>query len=175
MANLKFSENGVPMGRNKKATTNGNSQWSTAEDNYLQMAAEQNIPAGIVAAKLGRSNASIYTRKWQLGIKNNTSVPRVKTSKKQATKLETPAPKGVQLFTLESGVPVPGRGRHSNDEARTQLRGIFNKMSTGQSFVVPKNVVHVATHLVKKEFGAFKIRTSATSADKKFFRIFRVA
>jgi len=83
-------------------------------------------------------------------------------------------PQGIQLFKIETGVPLPARNGR-NEQARSQVRNIFNQIQIGQSFVVPKNMVHVAQYIVNKEFQSYKIRTSATSADKKFFRIYRVA
>ena len=180
MANLTFSKNGIPMGRGKSSADNKHARWSTAEDNYIKMAVETGVPASTVASKLGRSIASIQNRKWSLGIEERfANSPRGSSKAAVAKPAKAAVAKstntGVQLFTLESGIPIPTKGQKANEEARTQLRGLFNKMSTGQSFVVPKNIVHVAAHLVKKEFGAFKIRTSATTPEKKFFRIFRVA
>jgi hypothetical protein len=180
MANLTFSNKGIPMGRNKSVSVNSNAQWSEAEDNYLRMTAEQNMPAGMVAAKLGRTNASVYTRKWQLGIKNNHAVPRVKapkTAKIVKTKMtqEVKAPKGIQLFQLESGIPIPSRGSRGNEQVKMQIRSTFNRMEVGNSFVINKEVLNSAVYIAKNEYGAYRIKTSATSPDKKFFRIFRVA
>ncbi len=178
MANLTFSKKGVPMGRNKSTAENTSSRWTPEEDNYLRLAAEQNVSSRTVAAKLGRSYASVYTRKWQLDIKNNKSVPRKgakRTSVKSPIATTTYAtPKGIELFKIETGVPLPARNGR-NEEARNQMREIFNQIKVGQSFVVPKNMVYVAQYIVNKEFQAYKLRTSATSADKKFFRIYRVA
>jgi hypothetical protein len=77
-------------------------------------------------------------------------------------------------MVLETGVPLPSRGNR-NEEARSQMRSLFNQMKVGQSFVVPRKLVHVGVYLINKEFDGYKIKTSATSTDKKFFRIFRVA
>jgi hypothetical protein len=74
---------------------------------------------------------------------------------------------------LESGIPLPTKNSR-NEEARNKMRSLFNQMRQGQSFVVPKNLLHVAAHLAKKEFGSYKTRSSATAPDKKFYRIFRV-
>jgi len=59
MANLTFSKNGVPMGRNKSTAENNSSRWTAQEDNYLKMALEEGLPSVEVAAKLGRSIASL--------------------------------------------------------------------------------------------------------------------
>jgi hypothetical protein len=55
------------------------------------------------------------------------------------------------------------------------MRALFSQMEVGQSFVVPQKMTHVAKYITDKEFPAFKIKTSATSQDKKFHRIYRVA
>jgi hypothetical protein len=182
MANLTFSKKGIPMGRNKSSNENNHSQWSQEEDNYIRMAAEENISVKSVAAKLGRTPASVYTRRWQLDIRNNKLVPRkkahayvAKKSTRQPKATNTyQAPQGIELFKLESGIPVPTKGGR-NTEAREQLRNVLSRMQVGQSFVVPKNLVYVATYLANKEFMAYKLKTSATSADKRFYRIFRIA
>lgn len=178
--NLTFSKNGVPMGRNKSTAENNSSRWTAQEDNYLRMALAESLPSVEVAAKLGRSIASVATRKWTLKLegrfgnspkgstRNFKSNPRTK-----ANQTATP-PQGIQLFKIETGVPLPARNGR-NEEARNQVRNIFKQIQVGQSFVVPRNMVHVAQYIVNKEFQAYKIRTSATSADKKFFRIYRVA
>ena len=179
MANVTFSKKGVPMGRNKSQADNKNSQWSAAEDNYLRMAVEKGICAGTVASKLGRTEHSVKNRKWMLGIEGRFPSSKGKGIKAPAS---TPqqvttekAPKGLQLFQMESNVPLPSGGRSANEEARNRMRALFSQMEVGQSFVVPQKMTHVAKYITDKEFPAFKIKTSATSADKKFHRIFRVA
>ena len=180
--NLTFSKNGVPMGRNKSTAENNSSRWTAQEDNYLKMALAESLPSVEVAAKLGRSIASVATRKWTLKLEgrfgnspkgstgNFKSTARTRT---KANQTATP-PQGIQLFKIETGVPLPARNGR-NEQARSQVRNIFNQIQIGQSFVVPNNMVHVAQYIVNKEFQSYKIRTSATSADKKFFRIYRVA
>ena len=181
MANSKltFSNKGIPMGRNKSQSVNASSQWSEAEDNYLRMTAEQNMPAPMVAAKLGRTPASVYTRKWNLGIKNNHAVPRIKApkvvSKPQIVKIKNNTGSGMNLFALETGVPIPQRGYRGNEEVRMKIISTFERMNIGQSFVIEKNMLNPTVHLAKTQFQAYRIKTSATSAEKKFYRIFRLA
>jgi hypothetical protein len=181
MANVTFSKKGVPMGRNKSQADNKNSQWSAAEDNYLRMAVEKGICAGTVASKLGRTEHSVKNRKWILGIEGRfpsakgKGIKGIKTSTPKVSQMVTEkTPKGLQLFQMESNVPLPSRGG-ANEEVRNQMRNLFGKMEVGQSFVVPQKMVHVAKYITDKEFPAYKIKTSATSPDKKFHRIFRVA
>ena len=187
MANLTFSKNGVPMGRNKSTAENKHSAWTLDEDKYIIKSCAENVTAPEMAAKLGRTAMSIYARKSYLGIKNDKSVPRKKRTKTQvkakSSKRGRPrknvaeaiytAPAGLQLFKLESGIPMPTRGER-NPEQTAQLRSILQRMEIGNSFVVPKNVVYKATYLANKEFGSYKLRSSATSTDRKWYRIFRV-
>ena len=180
MANLTFSNKGVPMGRNKSVAVNANSHWSAEEDNFLRMAAAQNMTTTLVASKLGRTPASVYTRKWQLDIQNDKTMPRIKSPKTaKPVKAKTPqavkAPKGVQLFQLESGIPIPSRGSRGNEQVKMQIRNTFNRMEIGNSFVINKEALNSTVYIAKNEFGAYRIKTSATSPEKKFFRIFRVA
>jgi hypothetical protein len=179
MANLTFSEKGVPMGRNKSKAANKNKQWSPAEDNYIRMAVEAGTPSSVVASKLGRSIASVQGRKWGLGIEGRFgNSPRgTRKGTKPAPVAQAPevqATNGLRTMVLESGVPLPSRGNR-NEVARDQMRKLFGQMKVGQSFVVPRKLVHVGVYLINKEFEGYKIKTSATAADKKFFRIFRVA
>lgn len=168
------------MGRNKSTAENNSSRWTAQEDNYLKMALQNGLSSVEVASKLGRSIASVATRKWTLKLEGRFgNSPKGSTrnfksnSRTRQNQTATP-PKGIQLFKIETGVPLPARNGR-NEEARSQVRNIFNQIQVGQSFVVPKNMVHVAQYIVNKEFQAYKIRTSATSAEKKFFRIYRVA
>jgi hypothetical protein len=178
MANLTFSEKGVPMGRNKSKAANKHKQWSPAEDNYIRMAVEAGTPSSVVASKLGRSIAAVQGRKWNLGIEGRFgNSPRglgKRTKAAKAPQAEAQSTNGLRTMVLESGVPLPSRGNR-NEEARSQMRNLFNQMKVGQSFVVPRKLVHVGVYLINKEFEGYKIKTSATAADKKFFRIFRVA
>lgn len=179
MANLTFSKKGVPMGRNKSQADNKNSQWSAEEDNYIRMAIESRIPASTVASKLGRTEHSVKNRKWILGIEGRfPSTKRVANKSAMTLMPKKPSsnpPKGIELFSMETNVPIPSRGAGANEESRNKIRNLFSQMNVGQSFVVPRKLVHVAKYITDKEFPSFKIKTSATSADKQFHRIFRVA
>lgn len=183
MANVTFSKNGVPMGRSKSSAENNSSRWTPQEDNYLKIALEEKLPSSEVAARLGRSISSVTTRKWVLGLdgrfgrspKGSTRNFVNRRPKTNPINLEYDVPEGIKLFKIESGVPLPSSRNGRNNEARQQLRNLFEKIQTGQSFVVPKKMVHVANYIVNKEFQAYKIRTSATSPEKKFYRIYRVA
>jgi len=178
MANLTFSNKGVPMGRNKSTPVNSNAQWSLEEDKFLRMAAAQNMSAGLIASKLGRTSASVYQRKWLLDIQNDKTMPRIKApkaAKVKAAPVHREAKAGVQLFQLESGIPVPERGNRGDMQAKMQIRSAFDRIQVGQSFVINKEVLHSTVYIAKNEFGAYRIKTSATSPDKKFFRIFRLA
>ena len=178
MANLTFSNKGVPMGRNKSIPVNNHTQWSAEEDNFLRMAAAQNMASTLMASKLGRTAASVYTRKWQLNIQNDKTVPRIKAPKtakvvRTRTSQEVKTPKGIQLFQLESGIPVPSKG--GNEALKNQIRSTFNRMEIGNSFVINKEALNSTVYIAKNEYGAYRIKTSATTPDKKFFRIFRIA
>jgi hypothetical protein len=177
-SNLTFSNKGIPMGRNKSIPVNNHSQWSPDEDNFLRMAAAQNMAAGLIASKLGRTPASVYTRKWQLDIQNDKTMPRIsapRTGKVKRTRMvqEIKTPSGVQLFALESGIPVPSKG--GNEELKNKIRSTFNRMEIGQSFVINKEVLNSTLYIAKNEFGPYRIKSSATTPDKKFYRIFRLA
>ena len=63
-----FSKNGKPMGRSKSTPERNNKQWSADEDNYLRIAVKEGLSTSVVSSRLGRTPASIQTRKWILGI-----------------------------------------------------------------------------------------------------------
>lgn len=184
MSNLKFSKNGVPMGRNKSQAGNNNSHWTEAEDNYIRLAVSEGSSVDGVAAKLGRTRQAVLSRKWTQGIKGRFGNPKSKKMQgiktpiaptvKNPSKTPIKVPAGLELFRMESNVPMTSRGS-MNEESRNKIRNLFSNMNVGQSFVVPCKLSHVAKYIATKEFPEFKIRASATSQDKKFHRIFRVA
>ena len=180
-----FSKNGKPLGR---VSVNGNKNkvWSPEEDNYLALSLKEGVAsADDVAARLGRTKASLYFRKAVLQLEGGFT--RSKTIKRSTPSFRTfdTAPQeqmvsvpeleqSPRIMVLEMGIPIPLRSNR-NEEERIKLRDLFNAMQVGMSFVVPRNLVHVAKHLANKEFEAMRIKASATSKDKRFFRIFRVA
>lgn len=182
---LTFSKKGKPLGPNRNPKEGEKRQWSRAEDNYLRMAVRDGISLETVCARLGRTRYSVVCRKSKLGIEGRFSKIRKTQGSKVAVerqlglfdqvKAAKPEKTGVQVMVLESGFEVPNRGRKQNEEARQKMRGLFEQMKTGQSFVVPKNLLYVATHVANREFSSYKIRTSATSPEKAFYRIFRTA
>jgi hypothetical protein len=182
MANLTFSKKGVPLGRNKSKAENNSSRWTPKEDAYLRMAVEQGLCAAEVGAKLGRSISSIQSRKYVLGIEGRfTPSPRgLKRTATQRVKRERPnmelggmASAGIQILKIETGVPIPTRGR--NEAQRTEIRKVLGEIKVGQSFVVPKSMVHIVRYLVRNEYDAYRTRISATSPDKEFYRLHRIA
>lgn len=177
---IKFSKNGKPLGRTKSALERNNKQWSPEEDNYLRIAVAEGLSAITVAERLCRTAHSVRTRKWSLGIEGRLQRPTKKVVAVSKTKKVVQPKSQLQIdfqpgiLELESNVPLPTKhGR--NEEARNKMRELLNKMQPGQSFVVPQNMFHPATYLINKEYGSFKTRSTPTTADKKFYRIFRIA
>ena len=174
---ITFSKNGKPMGRTKSTMVRKNKQWTAEEDNYIRIAIQEGRSTAEVSARLGRSVAAISGRKWSLGIEGRLSSSKGKKGNKMdrnSVASSTPILSfGSGIMELESGIPLPTKNSR-NEEARNRMRNLFNQMRQGQSFVVPKNLLHVAAHLAKKEFVGYKTRSSATSPDKQFYRIFRV-
>jgi len=173
-----FSKNGKPMGRTPAASENKNKAWTKEEDGYLALALREGISAGEVASRLGRTKNSVYFRKLTLGL-DGTFTRGKATKHEPKSKLvahtQVTSNKEFAIFQLETGVPVPTKGGRTNSEERNQAREVLGKMNAGQSFVVPRRLVHVVRHLANMEFEAYKIKASAIAADKKFFRIFRLA
>jgi hypothetical protein len=174
----KFSKNGKPLGR-VSANANKHKAWTAEEDNYLALAISENKSLAEVAARLGRTKNGVSFRKHKLGLDGKFT--KSKRGRKPGWKKATApteasiTPSGMSIMILERGIPVPARGSKTHESERIKLRELFKIMEVGMSFVVPRNLVHVAKHITTKEFEAYRIKTSATSADKKFFRIFRVA
>lgn len=178
MANLTFSKKGVPLGRNKSKAENNSARWSQKEDAFIRIAVEKGLSAAEVGAKLGRSIASVLNRKSTLGIEERFK-PSPRGSQRTASqrKKRSGSPSGeqggIQILKIETGVPVPGRTR--NEAQRKEIRDILNRIEVTQSFVVPKNLVHVVKYLVNTEFESYRMRTSPTSEDKQFYRLHRIA
>lgn len=182
----RFSKNGKPMGRTPSAAENKNARWSKEEDNYLAIALREHIPASDVAARLGRTKNSIYFRKITLNLegefgrsKKPGRQPKARLFQANEAQQQTPTPAGITLFQLESGIPLPKRGARTNDADRNSIRELLRKMNVGQSFVVTRNLVHIARQIAGKEFEAYDIKASAIApvagSEKRFFRIFRLA
>lgn len=176
---ISFSKNGKPMGRTKSTMGRKNKQWTQEEDNYIHIAVQQGISTAKVSERLGRTMASISTRKWSLGIEDrllNSKGPKgAKLNRHEILSPSMPSAMsfGPGILELESGIPLPSHNSR-NDESRSKMRTLFSQMRQGQSFVIPRKLLHVAVHLGKKEFGSYKLRSSATTPDKQFYRIFRV-
>jgi hypothetical protein len=179
----KFSKNGKPLGR-PSAKGNKNKTWTPEEDNFLKLAVEEKIPKSVVAGRLGRTKNAITLRKYLLKIEGafgrskRSSVTKTdSTNPGTGSQYQGTAPNqmhGIQIMKLETGIPVPARFNRNEGE-RARLRILLQSMKVGQSFVVPKNLSHVAKHIVLKEFEAYKIRVCATSNEKNFYRFFRLA
>jgi hypothetical protein len=80
----------------------------------------------------------------------------------------------LKLLTLESGIPLPARGER-DPEFKNLVRDLLKTMKKGQSFVVPKQKIHLIKKMTSSEFENYKIRTSVITPDKKFGRIWRLA
>lgn len=176
----KFSTNGKVLGRPTQGSLDRqNKQWSQEEDKFLEIAVASGMSVNDVASRLQRGRTSIMQRKWMLGIEGRFRRSRKVKAKKSLNvrvKSTTTTQAGVNLFQLESGVELPKRGATSkNEEARMKIRELFAKMKPGQSFVIPSDLKHPMYHIARTEFENYKISRSKTSADGKFFRIFRVA
>ena len=178
----KFSKNGKPLGKVSQ-DGNRNKKWTAEEDMYLAIAVKEQIPVTQVANRLGRTKHAIVFRKHTIGLQGSFGrAERLKNPKPTSwlstvTKNHAPVENQQEdplTFVLETGIPLPARSR-SNEEDKNRLRAIFDKMMTGQSFVVPRKMVHVAKHLANLEYEAYQLKTSCLSVDKKFFRIYRVA
>jgi len=143
--------------------------WTNSDDLYLTTAVENGLPSTTIAKNLDRTLSAVQTRRHLL----KNSLVKQKTSSNY-TELASSTPDGLKLLTLETGLPIPN-GRASNEKVRSQLRKLFENMKVGQSFVVPRKFVYVGHYLVNSEFEAYRIRTTALSKDKEFFRIFRIA
>lgn len=134
--------------------------WTNNDDEKLIQLVKEGLPSRVIGEKLERSTLSIQSRRHLL--------------KKEKVHNVELASNGLALMVLEDGIqPPPGRSK--NEELRNQLRKLFENMKVGQSFVVPRKVVHIIHYLINSEFESYRIRTSAISSDKQFFRIFRIA
>ncbi len=137
--------------------------WTSSDDTALTQFVAEGLSSRAIGEKLERSTPAVQTRRHLLNLK--------KGGQKQEVEL---APDGLVLMTLETGIQPPV-GRVRNEQLRNQLRKLFSNMKVGQSFVVPRKAVHIGHYLLSIEFESYRIRTSAVSPDRQFFRIFRIA
>ena len=180
----KFSKNGKPLGRTPvKGDQNKFKAWTPEEDNFLRLAVKEQIPRSVVAVRLGRTQNAVTFRKHVLKIEGpfgRSKRSHVEKSREIQKSVLDHSPsdqgqtQGIQIFKLETGIPVPARAGR-NEEERSKIRLLLGSMEIGQSFVVPKNLAHVVKHVIIKEFVSYKTRICATSNEKRFYRVFRVA
>jgi len=90
----------------------------------------------------------------------------------QSTKSPTP-PKGLELFKLETGIPVPPRGQH-DPQFIIMITGVLKDMKPKQSFAFPKKKQAAISKIAKNDFPKYKMRFSTIQPDKKFVRVFRL-
>lgn len=153
---------------NKKTT-----RFTPSEDTMIREAIASGVTLKNLSVALGKSESSISGRKYYLKLEgrfgSGKSAPaNVSKSNEQVKEAEK-----ITLFILEDDVPMPSRTR--NEEERNKIREILKVMRVNQSFALPRNLSHVAVHLIKTEFPEYKIKCSATSKEKKFYRIYRLA
>jgi len=152
---------------NKKTT-----RFTPSEDTMIREAVASGVTLKNLSQALGKSESSISGRKYYLKIEGRFgtgSKPKVVVKNNEPVN----ATEEINLFLLEDNVPLPSRTRNEAD--RNKIREIFKVMQVNQSFAVPRLLSYVATNLAKTEFPEFKIKCTATSQEKKFYRIHRLA
>lgn len=179
----KFSKNGLPLGRPSVSPKNKSSRWTPQEDAYLKQALKEGKTATEVASRLGRTTVSVLSRK-HLFFKDEGKFSKKRTRKSAVRTIQIsqpiPQPTSIvekapfELFTLETGIPMPQKGKKPNTVEMDRIRKLFDIMAPGQSFAIPKNLVHIARKIANNEYGAYRIKVSATAKDQLFFRVFRM-
>ena len=161
-------------------------RWTVSEDTFLKESLISNKSAEDVAALLNRTKDSVTTRKWHLKLEGRFKAPaKSETSTAYGTvkvngKVQVVASVNEDpfLWKIEKNVPLPSRGAGSKEATELliqKVKNLMEKIKVGESFVVPRNAVRHITSVAKTDYEAYKIRTSATSKEKKFFRVFRIA
>lgn len=151
-------------------------RWSASEDKILRLGLKEGKSASEVARNLNRTASSVSVRKLTLGLKGrfSRSTKKVAQTIRVIQAIENNGQDPMEIFNLESGVPMPSRLSRLSSE-KIKLRNTINQMEVGQSFVMTGNLVNQARFMVNTEFPAFKVRIVHTTPDKKFARVFRVA
>lgn len=161
---------------------NTKKRWTVSEDTILREAVKSGLGLEDVAQALGRTRESVAGRKWFLKLdgrfKGTGKVVHNKQPRTQAAKPAQQASENDGLWQIEDNVPLPTRGNASKAETEIMIgkvRNLLNQIKVNQSFVIPRNVVRHVLNLAKTEFEAYRLKTSATSKEKKFYRIYRIA
>ena len=161
-------------------------RWTASEDTILKESLFSNKSAEDVAALLNRSKDSVTTRKWHLKLDGRFKAPgKSETPTTQGTVKVNGKTQVVEsasdepfLWKIEKNVPLPSRGAGSKEATELliqKVKNLMEKIKVGESFVVPRNAVRHIAAVAKSDYEAYKIRTSATSKEKKFYRVFRIA
>ncbi len=156
------------------ARTAPKKRWSDEDDSILKQTMGKS--AREVARLLGRTEASIMSRRWSInsGANEKTAQPEKSVSN---TVINNNINDG-DLWKIEDDVPLPSRTKPTSTETQImveKVKDLLSKIGAGQSFVVPRIALRHVMSLSKLDFPEYKIRTSATSKEKKFFRIYRIA
>lgn len=161
-------------------------RWTVSEDTILRESLISNKSAEDVAALLNRTKDSVTTRKWHLKLEGRFKAPvKSEIPTTQSTVKVNGKTQGVEsanedpfLWKIEKNVPLPSRGSGSKEATELliqKVKNLMEKINVGESFVVPRNAVRHIASVAKNEYEAYRIRTSATSKEKKFYRVFRIA
>ena len=160
-------------------------RWNESEDTILRESVKQGLGLADIAKLLNRTEHAIVGRKWYLEIDGRFKRSANKTHAVQPAKAVQAIQPAAQssslefeLFQIEDNVPLPSRGKGNRDETLAMIAKcdtVLGSLGNNQSFVVPRIAVRHVLDLAKTKYQAYKVKTSATAPNKKFFRIFRVA
>jgi hypothetical protein len=147
-----------------------NSRWSSSDDAILTMMAENNKTTAEIATVLGRTKASIWSRKCTLGLHDtrlgssakDNDVPTSLSSKKRMAKVE--APKAVKADWNGIAYTLSPTGRKTY--SRTFINMILTERrrtgatyrSLGEKYGIPFQMIGTWAHAESKREAAKKLQ-----------------
>ena len=145
-----------------------NSRWSSSDDAILTMMAEQSKTTAEIATVLGRTKASVWSRKCTIGLHDtrlgssakNNDVPTSLSSKKRSVKTE--APKNEAWKGIAYTVSPTGRKTYS----RTFINMILTERrrtgatyrSLGEKYGIPFQMIATWVHAEAKKVAAKELQ-----------------
>jgi len=145
-----------------------NSRWSSSDDAILTMMAEQSKTTAEIATVLGRTKASVWSRKCTIGLHDtrlgssakNNDVPTSLSSKKRSVKTE--APKNEAWKGIAYTVSPTGRKTYS----RTFINMILTERrrtgatyrSLGEKYGIPFQMISTWVHAESKKVVAKELQ-----------------
>ena len=164
-------------------------KWTSDDVLALREAVNKKANINDLAASIGKSTSSIFTKKSDLGIKGSfakgatkslkaTVVGKVNLEVEEIKEVEQEdAPimvDGKEIYVIETTV-VPVKLRGIEQKMIDKVKHLLSIVEPGQSFVIETRMIRFMNEFEKADFSHYKLKKQRTDKSKKFTRIYRLA